>query len=111
MPTVFDRNQLLNAFDEIALAAISAKICLDIVVFGGSALMLASNFRFLTEDVDIAEISRPWPDWLSDVVARIAERNGWLEDWLNDAVNGFLSPHAQPQRDLIVWGTFPRAAD
>ena len=35
--------------------------------------MLASNFRFSTEDVDIAEIGRPWPDWLSAVVARIGD--------------------------------------
>jgi hypothetical protein len=80
-------------------------------VFGGSALMLASNFRFSTEDVDIAEIGQPWPKWLSDVVARISTRNGWAEHWLNDAVNFFLSPLAQPGRDLIIWGTFPRAAD
>ena len=111
MSTKFNKDQLLDAFDEIGLAAISAQTHLDIVVFGGSALMLASNFRFSTEDVDIAEISRPWPAWLSDAVARIANRNGWLEDWLNEAVNTFLSPHAQPERDLVAWGTFPRGAD
>jgi hypothetical protein len=111
MATGFDRDQLLTAFDEIGLAAVHANTRLDIAVFGGSALMLASNFRFSTEDVDIAEIGRPWPHWLSDVVARIASRNGWVEHWLNDAVSSFLSPLAQPERDFVVWGTFPRAAD
>jgi hypothetical protein len=111
MATGFDRDQLLAAFDEIGEAAVSAHTRLDIAVFGGSALMLASNFRFSTEDVDIAEIGQPWPDWLSGVVARIAARNGWVEHWLNDAVNSFLSPLAQPAKDLIIWGTFPRAAD
>ena len=111
MATSFDRDQLLAAFDEIGEAAVIANARLDIAVFGGSALMLASNFRFSTEDVDIAEIGRPWPAWLSDVVARIAKRNAWMEDWLNDAVNTFLSTQAQPQRDLVLWGTFPRAAD
>ena len=51
--------------------------------------MLASNFRFSTEDVDIAEIGQPWPDWLMQVVARIAEHNNWTERWLNDAVAFF----------------------
>jgi hypothetical protein len=111
MATGFDRDQLLTAFDEIGEAAVSAHTRLDIAVFGGSALMLASNFRFSTEDVDIAEIGRPWPDWLSDVVARIATRNGWVEGWLNDAVSSFLSPLAQPGKDLLIRGTFPRAAD
>jgi hypothetical protein len=111
MSTAFDRDQLLVAFDEIGLAAVSARTRLDIAVYGGSALMLASNFRFSTEDVDIAEVGQPWPSWLSDVVARIATRNGWGERWLNDAVTPFLSPFAQPARDLVIWGTFPRAAD
>ena len=84
---------------------------LDIAVYGGSALMLASNFRFATEDVDIAEIGQPWPTWLSEVVERIATRHGWTERWLNDAVTFFLSSHAEPSRDLVFWGTFPRAAD
>jgi hypothetical protein len=111
MAASFDRDQLLAAFDEIGLAAVSAHTRLDIVVYGGSALMLASNFRFSTEDVDIAEIGQPWPRWLSDVVARVAAQNGWDERWLNDAVTSFLSPLAQPARDLVIWGTFPRAAD
>jgi predicted proteasome-type protease len=81
MAAEFDRDQLLAAFDEIGLAAVSAHTRLDIVVYGGSALMLASNFRFSTEDVDIAEIGQPWPSWLSDVVARVAtqERGRCLE--------------------------------
>jgi hypothetical protein len=111
MAAEFDRDQLLAAFDEIGLAAVSAHTRLDIAVYGGAALMLASNFRFSTEDVDIAEIGQPWPSWLADVVARIAARNGWGEHWLNDAVTPFLSALAQPARDLVIWGTFPRAAD
>jgi hypothetical protein len=111
MATGFDRDQLLAALNEIGEAAVHAHTRLDIAVYGGSALMLASNFRFSTEDVDIAEIGQPWPDWLSDVVARIAMRNGWEEHWLNDAVTSFLSPLAQAGRDLVIWGTFPRQAD
>src|SRR6266496_5826253 len=101
MSTAFDREQLLAAFDEIGLAAVSAHTRLDIAVYGGSALMLASNFRFSTEDVDIAEIGRPWPEWLSTVVERIAQRNGWQESWLNDAVTFFLSPKAQRGKDVL----------
>jgi hypothetical protein len=111
MATGFDREQLLAAFDEIGGAAISARARLDIAVFGGSALMLASNFRLSTEDVDIAEIGRPWPVWLSAVVARLSARNGWPEHWLNEAVTFHLSPLVNPARDLVVLGTFPRASE
>jgi hypothetical protein len=111
MATAFDRDQLLAAFDQIGLAAVHAQTRLEIMVYGGSALMLASNFRFSTEDVDIAEISQPWPAWLSEVVTHIARQNGWDDRWLNEAVTSFLSPLARPDRDLVVWGTFPRASD
>jgi hypothetical protein len=111
MAKAFNRDQLLDAFDEIGWAAIGADTRLDIAVFGGSALMLASNFRFATEDVDIAEIGKPWPDWLANAVARISTRNGWLDTWLNDAVTSHLSPLAHPERDLVAFGTFPRTAD
>ena len=72
MAASFDREQLLDALDGVGRAAIAAKARLDIAVYGGSALMLASNFRFATEDLDVAEIERPWPEWLSRVVADIA---------------------------------------
>jgi hypothetical protein len=111
MAVSFDRDQLLAAFDEIGEAAIAAQARLDIAVFGGSALLLASNFRFSTEDVDVAEIGEPWPDWLAESVARIARNNAWSESWFNDAVSTFLSPVAKPSRDLLLWGTFPRGAD
>jgi hypothetical protein len=111
MAAEFDREQLLAALDEIGLAAIAARTCLDIAVFGGSALMLASNFRYSTEDVDIAELGHAWPTWLSDVVTRIAARNSWTEHWLNDAVTFHLSATARPERDMVAFGTFPRAVE
>ena len=72
MAHALDREKLLDAFDEIGRAAIAANTRLSIVVFGGSALLLASNFRFATQDVDIGEIGHPWPAWLTDAVQRIA---------------------------------------
>src|SRR5271166_2007258 len=111
MAASFDRDQLLAALDEIGKAAIAARAHLDIAVYGGSALMLASNFRFSTEDVDISEIGRPWPDWLAVVVNRIALTNGWQDEWLNDAVTFHLSPLANPARDLVALGSFPRASE
>lgn len=108
MATAFDRDALLDAFDRIGVAAVAAKTRLQIAVYGGSALMLASNFRFATEDVDIADIGGAWPDWLKAVVADIAHEKGWGEDWFNDAVSFHLSPLADRTSDHLEFGTFPR---
>src|SRR3954471_11074898 len=104
MSTAFDRDALLDAFDRMGYAAIDAGTKLQIAVYGGSALMLASNFRFATEDVDIADIGvigGKWPDWLTNVVAMVAREKGWSGDWLNDAVTFHLSPLAELQRDHL----------
>jgi predicted proteasome-type protease len=91
MARALDRDKLLAAFDEIGRAAVSAGTRLEIAVYGGSALMLASNFRYNTEDVDIAAIERPWPEWLRQTVERLAHEMGWIEDWFNDGVAFHLS--------------------
>ncbi len=57
MVRTLDRDKLLAAFDEIGRAAVEAGTRLEIAVYGGSALMLASNFRFATEDVDVSRSS------------------------------------------------------
>jgi hypothetical protein len=108
MAKQLNREALLDAFDRIGRAAVEAGTKLQIVVYGGSALMLASNFRFATEDVDIADIGGDWPKWLTDVVAAIAVEKGWSDDWLNDGVVFHLSPLADRAKDHLEFGTFPR---
>lgn len=108
MAKAFDRAQLLDAFEAIGTAAQANSAVLHIAVYGGSALMLASNFRFSSEDVDIAELPKPWPDWLTAVVADIAGQRGWSQDWLNEAVEFHLSNIATRDSDHREFGSFPR---
>ena len=76
MSEAFGRDALLDAFDQIGRAAALAGTKLQIAVYGGSALMLASNFRFATEHVDVSELERPLPGWLAAVVDKIEGK--WL---------------------------------
>lgn len=108
MSAAFDRDALLDAFDSIGRAAADAGTKLQIAVYGGSALMLASNFRVATEDVDVSKLERPLPDWLERTTAEIATRNGWSADWFNDHIVFHLSPLADRAADHLEFGTFPR---
>src|SRR3954465_3899936 len=107
MSAAFDRDALLDAFDRIGRAAVVAGTKLQVAVYGGSALMLASNFRFATEDVDIRAIGADWPGWLSEIISAIAAENDWSATWFNDAVTFHLSRLAS-DRDHVAFGTFPR---
>ena len=108
MSAAFGRDALLDAFDRIGRAAVLAGTKLQIAVYGGSALMLASNFRFATEDVDVSELEHPLPDWLAAVVHEIAEENHWQDYWFNDGVAIHLSSLADSAADHLEFGTFPR---
>jgi hypothetical protein len=81
---------------------------LQIAVYGGSALMLASNFRFATEDVDVSKLDLPLPDWLATVAQELADQNHWQKDWFNDGVAFHLSPLAGSAADHLEFGIFPR---
>jgi len=108
MSAAFGRADLLDAFDRIGRAAAQAGTKLQVAVYGGSALMLAGNFRFATEDVDVSRLEKPLPDWLVAVVYEISREKGWDEDWFNDGVAVHLSKLADGAADHLEFGTFPR---
>jgi hypothetical protein len=107
----FTRDELIAAFDRVGRAAAANRHHLELAVYGGSALMLASNFRYASEDVDIAELHYPWPGWLQQVIDDIVRENGWAVDWLNDAVTFHLSEKSSRERDHVLVGTFPRTSE
>jgi hypothetical protein len=108
MNAAFGRDALLDAFDQIGRAAVLAGTKLQIAVYEGSALMLASNFRFATEDVDVSKLEHPLPAWLAAVLHEIARENHWHDDWFNDGVAFHLSSLADRAADHLEFGTFPR---
>jgi hypothetical protein len=82
---------LHNAFMEFGAQARREGKVIDLAIYGGSALMLASNFRIATQDVDaVVEGDQGTLDRLADAIART--RN-WPRDWLNDGVRTYLSPN------------------
>ena len=82
---------LHDAFTDLGVLARSEGKVIDLAVYGGSALMLASNFRVATQDVDaVVEGDQSSVNRLAEKVAR---SRGWAPDWLNDGVRVFLSPN------------------
>lgn len=106
----FSSDALAAAFDAIGEAAVRAGARLEIAVYDGSALMRAGNFRYPTEDVDIAALDGGWPEWLTAAAEQLAETNNWSDHWLSDAVSFHLSPLATLAADHILFGSFPRGA-
>lgn len=103
---MFTVSDLHDAFMELGTRARHEGKVIDIAVYGGSALMLASNFRVTTRDVDaVAEESQETLTRLAEEVARLRD---WPIDWLNDGVRTYLSPHVNGlQEHHALLRTYP----
>lgn len=102
---VFTKEDILNAFEEIGRIAKEQGILLDMGVYGGSAIALQWEFRQSTRDVDIVVFGDP--KFLREAAAVVASRHGWPENWINDAVKGFVSA----RQDVQLYQEFPREAE
>ena len=78
--------RLLSALDEeLARAGVKA----DLLMVGGAVMTIVFQAREQTKDIDaVFEPAAP----VRDAVRRIAAREQVSEDWLNDAVRGFVTP-------------------
>lgn len=86
------REQILRLLDvldgELARAGVKA----DLLMVGGAVMTIVFQAREQTKDIDaVFEPALP----VRDAVRRIAHREGLPEDWLNDAVRGFVTPAGQ----------------
>jgi len=64
---------------------------IDLATYGGSALMLASNFCVATQDVDA--VTKGSQETIARLAEDIARARNWPRDWLDDGVRTYLSPN------------------
>jgi hypothetical protein len=107
MPT-FTRNDLSAALYELGELAVAAGKVIDIALYGGSCLMLVSNFRLSSEDVDAVALADQ--AFIDEAARLIAARKGWPDSWLSDGVRTYLSPLVKGHAAHAFYGTYPNEA-
>jgi len=83
------RLDMLRLFDLLNAELAAEDVTGELYLVGGAVMCLALDARRATRDVD--GFFRPARQ-VRQAAARIAPRAGVADDWLNDAVKGFLSP-------------------
>lgn len=102
---LFTKDDLIRGLRLLGIAAAAEGRVIDLAVYGGSCLMLVSNFRDASQDIDaVAATDQPFVDRLART---IAEAQGWPVDWLNDGVRVYLSPNVEAPDDHALTATFP----
>jgi hypothetical protein len=95
----FDRKTLEYALAELGRRAFSVGRTVEIVIYGGSALLLTLNRQISTGDVDAV--------FEGNKDAEMAEEFGWDENWLNDGVKGWLSNRDADPDVKALFKTYP----
>lgn len=84
---MLDRDQILEAFEALADVLHAKGIEGRVFVVGGAAMALAFDARRSTRDVD--DVFHPKTE-LYEAARRVASDLALPEDWLNDAVKGYV---------------------
>jgi hypothetical protein len=99
----FNKSLLESALRALGEEAFASGRIIDISVYGGSSLVLATNFRVSTKDVDA--VMQTDEQFLRVAIDRVAQRLGLPDGWLNDGVKTFLAPNDEMAKSLF--GTYP----
>ena len=98
----FDRSTLERALAELGRRAFAAGRTVEIVVYGGSALLLTLN-----RQINNGAVFEGNRDFIKKLAAEMAEEFGWDENWLNDGVKGWLSGRDADPDVKALFKTYP----
>lgn len=106
MPVQFTKEIMERAFDAVGRIAAARGIVVEIAVFGGSCLILASDIRGASGDVDAVFITER--SVVHEISAQVARELGLPEDWLNEGVLRFAYSPGNPGPNILPFGDYPR---
>jgi hypothetical protein len=109
MATELTRDIIERAFDAMGQMAAEGGLVIEIAVYGGSCLILASDIRGASGDVDAVFLNDG--KTIRRLADDVARRLGLPLDWINEAVTRTAPPIGNPQPNLLPFGEYPRTRD
>jgi hypothetical protein len=106
MQTELSKEIIEQAFDEMGALAAARGITIEIAVYGGSCLILASDIRNASGDVDAVFLAGGKA--VREIADAVAARLDLPPDWINEGVKRMAPPPGDPQPNLILAGEYPR---
>lgn len=106
MPLELTKETLELAFDDLGQIARFRGLIADIAVYGGACLLLATDARQVTRDVNSVFMAEP--EFLYEAADAIARKKNLPDDWLNQSVKHLVTSPGSRQPRLNVFGEYPR---
>jgi hypothetical protein len=109
MATELTKDIIERAFDAMGQMAAEQGLVIEIAVYGGSCLILASDIRGTSGDVDAVFLNEG--KTIRRLADDVARRLGLPLDWINEAVTRTAPPIGNPEPNLLPFGEYPRVAN
>lgn len=109
MGTELTRDIIERAFDAMGQMAAERGLVIEIAVYGGSCLILASDIRGASGDVDAGLLNDG--KTIRQLADHVARRLGLPLDWINEVVTRTAPPIGNPEPNLLPFGEYPRTRD
>lgn len=106
MQAQLTRDDMESAFDLLGKMALGRGLSIEITVFGGSCLVLATDVRNASADVDA--VFRGHEKEIYAMLRTVARERRLPVDWLNQGVKRLAPPVGNPEPTLIPFGHYPR---
>ncbi len=84
-------------------------LVVEIAIYGGSCLILASDIRGASGDVDAVFLNDG--KTIRQLADDVARNLGLPLDWINEAVTRTAPPVGNPEPNLLPFGEYPRTRD
>jgi hypothetical protein len=88
--SLLNRQDLVAALTRVGELAQAQSQSVELLLLGGSLMVLAYGTRQATRDVDVVILAPPQAESVRTIARMIGTERGWPDDWLNDAAKGFL---------------------
>ena len=106
MPAEMNTAILEQAFDDLGQMARDNGLVCEIAVYGGASIMLATDIRGVTRDVDSAFLKEaPFIDQAVQVISR---KRGLPDDWLNQSIAHMVTGRVGATAKLTLFNEYPR---
>jgi hypothetical protein len=106
VPAELTKETIERAFDAMGQMAAERGLVIDIAVYGGSCLVLASDIRNASVDVDAVFLTER--SAVRDIADAVARNMRLPIDWINEAVRQVAPPRGNPEPNLLPFGDYPR---
>src|SRR6266852_2356741 len=107
-PKPLDRAKMEEAFRLMGQYLLDRKALGEIIVYGGSAILLQFDWRKLSLDVDARIINATNHGLVVEAMHHAANRLGLPSSWLNESV-AMYARRGEQNADRVFVGTYPSA--